>query len=85
MAVLADLSAYRYTRYAFPGTVNVGWINVATDYPQRKPAKRFLDELWRICHVKFVYYRGIHCCEGCPDVRFGGVFEYGLVFIPLAR
>jgi hypothetical protein len=78
MAHYPDLSPYMYGE-SESATVNIGWLNSASDYRRGDTASAFLKRLKLFCHNPPGRYgtQGFHACEFCG--RFLGGSEIRII------
>ena len=72
MTCYGDLSEYSYHRAKFyrPGTKNIGWLGLGSDFECAKPTDETLDRIWAHCRISIAHMPGIHRCEFCEPVSY---------------
>jgi hypothetical protein len=71
MTYYPDLSPYEYSGgNVEENVVNIGWLDIAHDYPKGEVSERFIEKLWAFCRVAVDRARGLHFCDFCGVVPY---------------
>lgn len=81
MSWFPDLSAYTYSPFSLPGTLNVGWLEPGHPFPTGPAPEAFLARLAELEEAAVNRTRGPHPCGFCPP---GGVIRCGSAELHLA-
>ena len=80
MSYFADLTPYCYVGAEEENTFNVGWLDVAHQYPTGPTPPEFVEKLaWLCLNGRVNQTRGFYVCDMCESVEWGfySVVLYG--------